>query len=261
MELKVMTFNLRVNTPEDRENAWPYRIHRAGAVIRELEPVVIGTQEGFYSMLRDLDGELPGYRRIGEGRLGYESGLWAMDECCAIYYRDDLLTPLEHGQFWLSKTPDVPGSKSWDSSLPRFCTWVRFQVKNGSGHEFYVLNTHFDHLGERAREESARLILDFIARRREEYQLPVILMGDLNEEPDKAGVATLGESLLDAYTACAQPVGRTFHEYAGGLEGEPIDYLFVTPDIQLEETVVHRQQVDGGYPSDHYPVTARVVIG
>lgn len=261
MELKVMTFNLRVNTPEDRENAWPYRIHRVGAIIRELEPAIIGTQEGFYSMLRDLDGELPGYRRIGEGRLGYESGLWAMDECCAIYYKDDLLSPQEYGQFWLSKTPDVPGSKSWDSSLPRICTWVRFHEKRGTGRDFYVLNTHFDHLGERAREESARFILHYIERCRLQHQLPVILMGDLNEEPDQPGVTLLRQSLLDAYMASAQPVGRTFHEYEGGVEGEPIDYIFVTPDIRLVETVVHRQQVDGGYPSDHYPVSARLVIG
>lgn len=92
MELTVMTFNLRVNTPVDGSNAWPYRNKQAADLIRRVAPLVAGTQEGRYDMLRDLDRDLIDYTRIGEGRSGYESGNETMDECCCIYYRHDDVT-------------------------------------------------------------------------------------------------------------------------------------------------------------------------
>ncbi|WP_239616063.1 endonuclease/exonuclease/phosphatase family protein [Cohnella mopanensis] len=260
MKLTIMTFNLRVNTPIDGDNAWPYRIRHATDLVRKAEPLIIGTQEGRYDMLRDLDQELSDYSRLGEGRSGYESGDPRMDECCAIFYKHDRIKVIKQGQFSLSETPEIPGSVSWDSSYPRFCTWACLERIDEPGRRFYVYNTHFDHEGQLAREESAKLLLDRIARCQEEEGLPVLLTGDFNSFPENPAIVTLRQNLIDAYLAHPEPIGRTFHDFEGGVEGEPIDYLFFTRDVALLETTVYRDEYEGKYPSDHYPISAQVLL-
>ncbi|WP_106769129.1 endonuclease/exonuclease/phosphatase family protein [Paenibacillus faecalis] len=253
MSITAMTFNLRVDVPADGVNAWPYRKHRAAAVITASSPDIVGTQEGTSAMLQDLDEAMPEYKRIGSGRLG--EGNHPGDEHCAIYYKHAELALLEEGQFWLSETSSVPGSKSWDSSLPRICTWARFQKKNHAEIEFYVLNTHFDHIGVIARQKSAQLILKQIDQFRQGKRIPIILMGDFNASPDQPEINMLRQQLQDVYTTLSEPVGSTFHDFKGGNEGDPIDYIFTSQDVSLTEVRIHRNQIDGGYPSDHYALS------
>lgn len=258
MNLTVMTFNLRVDTPIDGGNAWPYRKNQAAALIRSVNPVILGTQEGRYAMLRELDDELQDYSRFGEGRAGFESGDSMLDECCAIYYRHDLLQLVDKGQFYLSLTPETPASVSWDSSYPRLCTWGLFQTVHAPGGSFYMFNTHLDHMSQEAREQGAALIADRIALLRSKHPAPAILTGDFNAYPDDPAIAMLQAHLTDAYSALPGQPGATFHEYLGGSEGEPIDYIFVSPDMDVESIVVHRNAENGVYPSDHYPVSCTV---
>ncbi|MDQ6419971.1 endonuclease/exonuclease/phosphatase family protein [Paenibacillus sp. LHD-117] len=260
MKLNVMTFNLRVNVPSDGENAWPYRKEQAAAVIREMRPLLVGTQEGRYAMLNELDALLPAYSRIGEGRAGYESGDEGLDECCAIYYDHGQLKLVEHGQFWLSETPDSPSGRAWDADYPRFCSWARFEWADAPEEQFYLFNTHFDHVGQQAREESAKLILRKIASISEREEYPFIVTGDLNCYPDDPAIRTLKAELTDVYESYEGPVGRTFHDFQGGLEGEPIDYIFASGDVSVVETTVYRGSNDGVYPSDHYPVMAQLAF-
>ncbi|MFC7680470.1 endonuclease/exonuclease/phosphatase family protein [Paenibacillus sp. GCM10028914] len=252
MSITAMTFNLRVNVDSDGSNAWPFRKHLAAAVIADASPDFFGTQEGSGPMLRDLDEALPQYSRIGTGRMGQGD----LDgEHCAIYYKQADFSVISEGQFWLSETPEKPGSLGWDGSYPRICTWALFQSTGSNGERFYVLNTHFDHMGTIARQESAKLILEHIQHLREKETLPVILMGDLNAYPSEPEIAVLREKLQDAYSLLDKPVGRTFHDFKGGTEGEPIDYIFTTTDVQMTEINIHREKLDGVYPSDHYPVS------
>lgn len=164
---------------------------------------------------------------------------------------------MEHGQFWLSETPDEAGSVSWDSSLPRFCTWGLFQSKKKPEQQFYHFNTHFDHIGQEARVASAKLLLQKMAELR---QVPVIITGDFNCYPDNPAIAALKEQLNDAYDVLIEPVGRTFHDFKGGVEGEPIDYIFTTENTEIMETIVYRDEQDGVYPSDHYPIASRIQL-
>ncbi|MFE4573050.1 endonuclease/exonuclease/phosphatase family protein [Paenibacillus chitinolyticus] len=252
--LTAMTFNLRVNVLSDGSNAWPHRKHLAADSILGSGAHLIGTQEGTAGMLADLDAQLPAYSRIGNGRLGEAEAKLHQDEYCAIYYNREALTLIKHGQFWLSETPEERGSLGWDSSYPRICTWGCFESKERPSVRFYAFNTHFDHLGQKAREESAKLLLERIRACREEENAPVLLMGDLNAEPDNPAIGLLRGQLQDACTLLEEPVGRTFHDFEGGTDGEPIDYIFATQDIEMIGTTVDRKQLDGAYPSDHYPV-------
>jgi endonuclease/exonuclease/phosphatase family metal-dependent hydrolase len=230
----------------------------------------MGTQELTAPMLADLRSRLEEYGWVGQGRLGGEDGEWS-----AIAYRTADWKPVDSGTFWLSETPEVPGSISWDSSLPRICTWCLLESVRQPGVRILAFNTHLDHMGREARSRGLRIICERLAEMRRRLSLPVILTGDFNDEPDSeplrvigefplgAGAAA-GERLVNAYDAVgldAEQTGGTFHDFKGGEEGLPIDYIFVSPEITVDELQVDRSQVDGGYPSDHYPVAATVRIG
>lgn len=258
MKLRVMSFNLRVNVPSDGDNAWPYRKELAADTIRIQKPIVIGTQEGRYAMLEDLDELLPEYSRIGEGRAGYRSGDEGLDECCAILYDPLRLALLNQGQFWLSETPNQPSGRAWDADYPRFCTWAKFSLVESPSDSFYLFNTHFDHVGSLAREQSAKLMLRQIGSIIGDSSIPFIMTGDLNCHPDDPAIRSFSQELRNAYDACGQGPGLTFHDFQGGAAGEPIDFIFAGKDAVIDEVHVLRTSQNGRYPSDHYPVIAEV---
>jgi endonuclease/exonuclease/phosphatase family metal-dependent hydrolase len=262
LELTVATFNLRNFTAADGDDAWALRVDAVAEMIRATGARIVGTQEGYLDMLRQLGERLPEFDWVGLGRRGGD-----LDEFCAVFHRRDGPVPDEVGHFWLSETPEVPASSGWDSSLPRMCTWVRFRGGAvGPGVPLVLYNTHLDHRGGRARLEGIRLICRRLAERRLRDGLPALLMGDLNAGEESPVVRFLREEsgLVDAYTALSARaegptgIGRTFHAFRGGDGGDPIDYIFGTPDLTFRHTEVRREQVAGRYPSDHYPVVATV---
>src|SRR5687768_13886923 len=200
--LRVMSFNIRYDTPSDGVNAWPLRRDWVAALIRFHGADVVGVQEALAHMLTDLDTRLPGFARVGVGRADGRTG----GEFSAILYRTDRVALIDSGTFWLSPTPEVPGSKGWDAAIERVATWARFRDRR-TGCRYVHLNTHFDHEGERARQESARLI------RRRLAELaggdPVVVTGDLNAVPASAPYRVLTRDtiggalapLIDAYAA------------------------------------------------------------
>lgn len=258
MELKVMTFNFRVNVPQDGENAWPNRIDAVAKTIRESKASIIGTQEVLPSMLRDIEERLKEFAWIGEGRRGGMN-----DEMNVIFYKNDEFEVVNHGTFWLSETPEVVRSQSWDSSLPRICTWA--ELKSSNGEKVYFFNTHLDHISEEARVKGTQVIVQKILNKAEINKLPLILTGDFNTEPDSQVISYLKEvsiydrTINNAYqklNETGQQPGCTFHDFKGGEAGEPIDYIYTTSDIKVKEVDINKDMVDGKYPSDHYPVAA-----
>ena len=164
---------------------------------------------------------------------------------------------------WLSKTPGMP-SKSWDAALPRIVTFGRFRDKTGGG-EWYVFNTHFDHLGDTARVQSARILLNTIEEVAVGY--PVLLTGDFNALPDSRPYEILNssETLEDAYNAVGgDHVGPSFtfegFKVGGGKEPRRIDFIFTNKLVQVEKHAIISSFENGYYPSDHLPVYAEVTI-
>ncbi|WP_311772817.1 endonuclease/exonuclease/phosphatase family protein [Cohnella xylanilytica] len=255
MRWTAMTFNLRVNVESDGSNAWPHRAEAAARAIRRHEPDVVCIQEGLYSMLRDLEPLLAEYAWVGEGRRGGRE-----DEHCAIWYRKTKWRAEERGSFGLSETPEKLGALAWNADYPRMCTWVRLRSAEDEAFELAVFNTHLDHVSEEAQIKGMDLVKSRIGKlRRERADLPVVLAGDFNVEPGHAVVRGLErDGYVNGYSALGgkADVGRTFHDFKGGVEGEPIDYLFGSPDVAVERIEVDRGQVEGRYPSDHYPVIA-----
>ena len=262
--LRVMSFNIRYDTPSDGLNAWPHRRDWVAALIRFHAADVIGVQEALGHMLTDLDSRLPGFARVGVGRAdGHTRG-----EFSAILYRTDRLELLDSGTFWLSPTPEAPGSKGWDAAIERIATWARFRDR-ATGCRHLHLNTHFDHVGEQARQESARLIrsrLPALAMNR-----PVILTGDLNSDPSSAAYRILtGEAMAAAFPPLLDgfQTSRTGHygptstwtAFRAIEPGRRIDYVLTSPEITVLSHGILPDSWDGRFPSDHLPVLATVAL-
>lgn len=260
--LRVMTFNLRLDIASDGPNAWPFRKDWVAALIRFHEPDAIGVQEALAHMLTDLDARLPGFARIGVGRADGRQG----GEFSAILYRTDRLELLDSGTFWLSPTPGVPGSKGWDAAIERVATWGRFRDRR-SGCRYVHLNTHFDHIGEQARQESARLVRQRLAALA--AGSPIIVTGDLNADPMSAPYRVLtGDTIADGVpplrdafvTSRAGHYGPTssWTAFRAIEPGRRIDYVLVSSEIAVLTHGILPDSWDGRFPSDHLPVLASV---
>jgi endonuclease/exonuclease/phosphatase family metal-dependent hydrolase len=257
-ELHVMSFNLRFasDTPP---NSWPQRRPVMRNLLRRERPDLLGTQEGLYQQLREIQADLPSYYdSIGQGRDGGSHG-----EAMQIFYDTRRLDPLEYDHYWLSDTPDVVGSQTWGGCCPRMVTWIRF-LDRRTNRQFYALNTHFEAFDAQARSNSADLVLE---RMGQEFDpaLPVIATGDFNEAA-RTG-ATVYDKLvtngpfLDTWVEAEQrsALYGTFHGYRPLTpNGDRIDWILTTPQIATRSARINTYQERGQYPSDHLPVQAVV---
>ncbi|WP_222424635.1 endonuclease/exonuclease/phosphatase family protein [Arthrobacter sp. KBS0702] len=260
--LSLMSFNIRCDIPATlpgQADYWPERVPALQAVLAEELPEVLGIQEGLEHQLAVIEEALPEhYRMIGHGREGGSRG-----EHSCIFYDSRRLRLHEWDQFWLSDTPTVPGSATWGNDVTRIATWGRFE-DNCTGRELMVVNTHFDHESENAQLRSAEAIIEHATRG---PALPTVLMGDFNADAGASGAySTLVGSgaFRDSWTAAQQrltPEYGTFPNYKDPVIGESrIDWIAVTPDIQVAEAAVNTFRLDDRYPSDHAPIQATVRI-
>jgi len=251
-----MTFNVRFPSPNDGENAWEKRRELLVATVREKAPDVMGTQELFYEQAEYIVEKLPAYAWFGVSRRGNRE-----DEHMGVFYRKETLRLVESGNFWLSETPEVAGSMSWDVTLPRMVTWGLFEMKGGK--RFYLYNTHFAHRpqDDPARVRSAEVIAERI--RALPRRVPLILTGDFNAAAGGEAYRVLAKLTHDAWWAAAQQSGPegTFHGFSGKPRTSRIDWILYRPEqirVLEAETVTHRE--GGRYPSDHFPVFAVLEI-
>ena len=180
--LRVMSFNIRLGVAKDGENHWDKRHDLVADTIKKFKPDLLGTQETWHFQADFLKKQLPEYGYVGWTRQAGKEG-----EQCGIFFRKDRFELVESGQFWLSKTPQKKGSKSWDSSLPRIVTWVEVKDKKADGRQLRFLNTHFDHRGKVARVEAAKMIRE-TARKHSER--PVIITCLLYTSPSPRDLST-----------------------------------------------------------------------
>lgn len=252
--LRVMSFNVRLGVADDGDDSWEHRKLLVARTIRDFDPDLLGTQEAWPFQSRFILQELGDLEYVGWPRRPGDG------EECAILYRKSRFEKTDEGQFWLSETPEVAASKSWDSSLPRIVTWVALRDKSGSGRELVFLNTHFDHRGAGARLESARLLRRHLAG----LSRPWVLTGDFNcgeGSPPYEALVGEGEGLVvvDSYRAIRprrQEGEGTFNGFEGRRGGERIDWLLVPPTFQVVGAAIDRTEAGGRFPSDHFPVTA-----
>lgn len=261
--LRVMSFNVRLGVANDGPNHWNLRKGLVVRAIKRFDPDLLGTQETHPFQAEFLQRELPGLVYYGVGRREDPK----TGEQCGLMYRKARFEVLDKGTFWLSKTPDRPGTKSWDSSLPRIASWVKLRDKQDRGKELVFVNTHFDHRGRQARLEGAKIIRRRVAELGPKVR--IVVTGDFNagegSEPYRALVGPVPASsveLIDTYRA-AHPKRKdgegTFSAWSGRRSGNRIDWVLHTPHFRTRSAAIDSFNEDGRYPSDHYPVTAVLV--
>jgi endonuclease/exonuclease/phosphatase family metal-dependent hydrolase len=258
---RVMSYNVRVVISGEERDAWEKRRESVASTIRVHRPDIVGLQEPIQRQLEDLEDRLLGYRWIGVGRRDGESE----GEYCPIGYRTSRFDVETRTTFWLSESPDEPGSVGWDASYPRIATSVRLRDTK-TDTSIFVTNTHFDHEGGTARVESARLLKERV----DATAKPAVVVGDFNCEPGSLPYRTLVDSsavtrLVDAKDGAEYPPhgpAATFTGFGDSTVGRKIDHVFVSPDVQVRQHAVCADtRPDGRFPSDHFPLVADIAIG
>jgi len=252
--INVASFNLRYDTAQDGPNAWPARREMVKALIRHHEFDIVGTQEGLVGQLADL-AQMAEFDHVGAGRDDGKQG----GEHSAIFYRKSRFALLDKGDFWLSETPDRP-SLGWDATCcNRIVSWARLRDRD-SGRAFYVFSAHFDHEGKVARRASADLLLSKIAEIARDQ--PAICVGDFNSTPDTPQMQAMATTMRDAYQVSQAPPYGPVGTYQGFRLDAPlrdrIDYVFVDRHADVLKYAAVSDALAGRYPSDHYPVVARI---
>lgn len=255
--LRLMTYNIRLDIASDGENAWAHRREWVAAQIQWLRPDIFGMQEVLPNQKADLIGALPGYQVLGGGRDGNDKG-----EASPLGFDRRKFDLLDSGMFWLSPTPTVP-SKGWDAAYNRVATWARLRV-HGRREVIFAINTHWDHIGLVARKESAAQIRRWIEANSKRCDR-VMLFGDFNSEYDTEPLRHLREAgLRDAREASkSRPFGpgATFNGFKNpDPQAHAIDHFLLGREIEVNRYMVLAQLIDGRWPSDHFPVLVDVTL-
>ncbi len=248
--LKVITFNLRYDNHSDGENAWRFRKDKVKEMLQFYDADIIGIQEGLSQQVAFLDSCLPLYNYVGIGR---DDGK-ILGEYSAIFYKKDQFEILQTATFWLSETPDTI-SMGWDAVCNRICTYVLLKNKN-THQKLWVFNTHFDHIGEKAQQQSALLLIEKIKiLNKEKY--PIVLMGDFNMTPEKAPIQYISNILMDTkylFKGNNDANEGTFNafEFCKPVTSR-IDYIFVS-GFNVNKYRILTDSYQCRYLSDHLPV-------
>lgn len=261
VDLKVMSFNVRTANAADGVNDWDgNRKNLVEDTIRAFGPDLVGFQEDLKRQRDFIADQFPGYTVYGRGAEGGNSG-----EYVSVMYRNSRFDELGRGNFWLSTTPDVPGSESWGTAFPRMVTWIKLSDTKNPGFDFVIMNTHWDHVSSTARVNSATLM------RQKIHDLfsgiPVIVTGDFNADQggdayqrmrgldDFDTVRNLGDTYREIHPGDAGTVG-TAHGFDGTAGDGRIDWILRDNDFTTIDANIDRTSFNGFYPSDHFPINA-----
>lgn len=260
--IKVMTFNVRFDNPGDGVNAWPNRIPIVEKYMNEEMPDIVGMQENLHHQNQDLLQIMPGYAYVGTGRDdGKEGG-----EFSPIFYRKEVFELLEDAQFWLSETPDVPGSIGWEAIFPRVVAWAKLQHIE-SGNALFVFNTHFSHVSDLARRKSMEFMAEQVNAIAGAY--PIIVMGDFNITKgsdlyfDMIAHLDQNNNLSNAEYLSETPVKNadaTFNAFRDDIAPRVIDYIFVDDHFDVLSYGVDKVKEGDVFISDHWPVRAELRV-
>ena len=254
-DLKVMTYNIRLSVDSDKENSWNNRKQETMALMSYYHPDYFGVQEAVPQQMTDIKTTLTDYDYVGVGRDdGKNQG-----EYSAIFYDKNKLEVTKSGTFWLSETPEKP-SKGWDAAYNRVCTYAFFKIKK-TGKQFLAMNLHFDHVGDVARVNSAKLILEKI-KKLNPKNVPLTLTGDFNLTDDSEPINIISKSLTDSYYHSKKPhygpKGTWQNFDINTPSTERLDYVFVKGFDVLSNRTINDRRENLLYPSDHFPILAEI---
>jgi endonuclease/exonuclease/phosphatase family metal-dependent hydrolase len=256
-EIKVITYNIRLDVASDGLNQWGKRTESVKDLLKKSNPDVLCIQEGLFNQMNDLQNMLPDYFYVGVGRDdGDKKG-----EFSAIFFRKNKFDLISSNTFWLSPTPEISGSKGWDAAITRICSYGEVKLKD-SGKSLFIFNTHFDHIGVKARKESSKLIIKKVAEIAKDGA--VILTGDFNSEPSTKAFKTIVKNkahpLKDSYIKSdMRDCTFTGFKVSSGI-CKHIDFIFYDNSFKQKSYQIIIDNNGTYYPSDHLPVASVLIL-
>lgn len=260
--VKIMSFNIRYGTANDGENSWENRKEYVMQVIAEEDPDIIGLQEALRFQIDEIRIRFPQYEETGRARDdGREKG-----EYSAILYKSDQFILKEGQTFWFSKNPGQIGSMDWGNNIPRICTSAYLEGKR-STYSLNVFNVHLDHASQNSREKSVELLLRKISNL--ENTAPVVITGDFNAGENNSSIVKIkdykgknGKTFKDTFREIHPEMKNvgTFNEFKGVDSNDKIDFIFVSDGTGILDAGIIKKSFEGKYPSDHFPVTAKISL-
>lgn len=262
--LNVMSYNIRLGTANDGDDHWTRRREMLFELLRTENPDLVGLQEAFRFQIEEILAAVPGYAVVGVGRDDGKAG----GETSAILFKPSRFHVSEAGTFWFSDTPDVPGTRTWGNRYNRISSWARFIDRDGR--PFWLYNLHLDHESQPSRERSTALLLERIDARSFPDE-PVIVTGDFNSGEDNPALhrligapgaaADAPRAFVDSYRLLhpnETEVGTFTAFKFGQTQGDKIDYVLVQLGTEVLSAGIIRTSRNERYPSDHFPVVARI---
>ncbi len=253
--ISVMSFNIRYGLADDGENSWQFRNKFVFDVIKTNNPDLIGLQEALFFQVEEILNEFPEYKMVGVGR---DDGKLAGELSC-ILYKSDKISVDTSSTFWFSDTPEIPGTRHWGNNYNRICTWGKFELKN-SDKSLYYYNLHLDHESEIAREKSVDLLIQKIGNLKENN--PIIISGDFNCGETSVPIQNILKEFSDTFRLInsQQENEGTFNGFTGDISYERIDYILINDFFETKMAEIIRTNYNGKFPSDHFPISAQIIL-
>ena len=251
MKLCLISSNIRFDNPADGANAWPHRRFNLARTLLDQKPDIIATQEGRYSQLKEFESVLGEFEIIDQHRSWIKERMYP-----TFFLRKGKFEILKSEDLWLSETPDVAGSLSFESAFPRLMTWVKVQPK-GSKTNFLFVNTHLDHIKHETRERQIAVFSEQIKRIQDPNTI-LMICGDFNDSPESSvRQILLGHfpDLQDAWKLFHQEEQTSHHAFNGECQnGARIDWVLADKRVEIEKCEMEKRSFEGRYPSDHFPI-------
>lgn len=256
MQLNLISCNIRFDNPADAQNAWAHRRGFLAETLLSHSPDLIATQEGRIHQLREFEADLVNFKILDQHRSWIGERMYP-----SIFIREDKFEYLNSGDIWLSETPDIAGSRSFESAFPRLMTWAHLQFKN-SEQSIFVVNTHLDHIKAETRIRQAEVLVNEIERQWNR-NCPLIIMGDFNESPEGEVKELLFHKfeLNDCWKQFHSHEETSHHAFQGEMQnGSRIDWILADKKLSILSCEMDKSEKNGLYPTDHFPVICELSI-
>lgn len=252
--IRIASTNIRFANPADGINDWPMRLPLWSKLINEFDPVIMGTQEGRQPQLLEAEHSLKNLS------LAHEHRDWITERMYpCIFYNPNKVKLLRSGDAWLSTTPEVAGSKDFESAFPRLCTWIEAEFIE-TKKKFFFVNTHLDHVKDETRSSQIEVLIQTIEQENSNHY-PVILCGDFNEEPSGIVRSKIDQSLKlqDPWLIFDQAEETSHHKFCGeNPDGARIDWILYDKSLKPISICLDKSHQDSLWPSDHFIVKAEI---
>lgn len=246
--ITVVTSNIRFDNPADGSHSWQHRRENLAQLILSQDPHIIGTQEGREPQLRELASLLPGYRILETNRHWIDERMYP-----TLFVKEAHVLPIDSGDVWLSETPHISGSSSFDSAFPRLFTWSKVRI---GSEKWLVVNVHLDHVKSSTRLSQIAVLANEVARLRTNERL--IILGDFNDSPQSQVQLQLLQAFPELIDPWPHPEESSHHPFTGeNTEGSRIDWILLDQRHREAKIEMLKQSMNGTWPSDHFPIVCR----